>query len=178
MGAVSPSTAHGDELLLYVSGGSDERRTLFQVTVPAAPPGAELLEASIALRLESNADASLAARQLGLHLLVPLRAVSEANANWNRFGSNNGSASRWDTPGGDLGALVTQADIAAGTSSGTVRFDVTEAVRSVLDVNASVYGIVVLELGVAPAAPAELAFTSREGNASTSPALLLRYCEP
>jgi hypothetical protein len=178
IGAAESSATHGGEKLLYVSGGADERRALFELTVPAAPAGVELLEAVVELTLESNADTTKAARQLGLHLLMPLRAVDELNANWERFGRNNGVANRWDTKGGDLSELVTQTDIPAETSSGVVQFDVTEALRSALSSEPTVYGIVVLERGPVPTAPAALAFTSREGNASRSAALLIRYCPP
>jgi hypothetical protein len=177
IGASEPTTNHGGEHLLQVSGGADERRALFALTVPAAAPGQRLLRAEILLELESNADATLAPRQLGLHLQTPLRAVSEGKATWVQWGTNK-NKDVWDTAGGDLSELVTSTDIPAGTSRGVVRFDVTAAVASVLGPQPSLYGLVVLELGAAPPAPAALAFTSREGNDSVSAALRLRYCQP
>ncbi len=174
IGSADEGANHGGDDVLYVSGGSDERRALFAITLPAAPAGAVLLSAAILLDLESNADASQVARQLVLRLVAP-RAVREDKANWTHFAQGN---NRWDTPGGDLGEPVSEAEVPAGTSSGQVRFDVTEAVRGALTSSSSLRGIAVLETGQAPSPPAELAFTSREGNASGSPRLSLRYCQP
>lgn len=176
VGSLAPSANHGGEGLLYVSGGADERRSLFALELPAALPGAVLLRAEVVLRLESNADASQAARRLGLRALTPPRAVREDKASWTHFAQGNNNT--WATAGGDLGELVSEAELAPGTSSGAVRFDVTEAVRALLTSEPKTYGVAVLELGSAPAPPAELAFTSREGNASESPLLLLSYCQP
>lgn len=179
IGSADESANHGSESALHVNGVPDERRAMFSVTVPAAPAGSVLLKAEIALNLASNADASRAARQLGLYLQTPLRAVVEGKATWLQYGANK-NKDVWATPGGDLSERVTTTDIPAGTTSGMVRFDVTEAVRSVLGASPQVYGIVILEEGPAPAAPAELAFTSFNGEDSVSPApsLLLRYCQP
>lgn len=177
IGASEPTANHGGGRLLQVSGGTDERRAMFALTVPAAATGQRLLRAEILLELESNDDATRSARQLGLHLQAPLRAVVEGKATWLQWGGNK-NKDVWLTAGGDLGELVTRTDIAAGTSRGVVRFDVTEAVARVLGPQPSLHGLVVLELGAAPPAPAALAFTAREGNEAMSAALRLRYCQP
>ncbi|RYZ10180.1 MAG: DNRLRE domain-containing protein [Myxococcales bacterium] len=179
IGSAQYDANHGKEGVLRVSGGADERRALFELTVPAAPAGSSLLSAEVVLSLESNADASLSARRLGLYLQAPLRPVVETKATWLQYGSSK-TQDAWEDAGGDLSEVVTVTDIPPGTASGLVRFDVTDIVRSALRASPQVYGIVILEEGDAPAAPAELAFTSREGNASLSPApgLRLRYCQP
>ncbi|MDF3067592.1 MAG: hypothetical protein K0R38_3193 [Polyangiaceae bacterium] len=176
MGSAQPSLNHGKENVLYVSSsGSDERRTLFEIILPVAPADAVLLRAEIVLGFESNADASRAARQLGLYLLDPPRAVVEDKATWEQYGAHK-NKDTWDISGGDLSELVTRTDIPAGTSSGLVRFDVTEWVSTA---ETSVHGIVILEQSLPPPAPAALAFTSLESNASVSPApsLRLSYCQ-
>lgn len=178
VGSVAPSTNHGDEPLLYVSGGTDERRALFVLTVPAAPAGAKLLRAEIVLSLESNADSSRTTRKLSLSLLQPPRTMREDKVTWTHFAQGNNNT--WDVPGGDLGEPVAERTLPPGTTSGLVGFDVTAAVLSVLSSSASTHGVAVLETGAAPPAPAQLAFTSRESNASGSPApeLRLSYCPP
>jgi hypothetical protein len=173
IGAGQATVNHGSELILSVNGGSDERRALFAVTIPVAPEGTVLLSAEVALQLEANADEGKAARRLGLFLLQPL-AVDESEANWRRYAKGN---ARWNSEGGDLGEQISEMTVPAGTSSGLVRFDVTERVRAVLGAAASSYVLVLLELGTPLTAPSALTFTSREGNASRAPSLLLSYCE-
>jgi hypothetical protein len=53
--------------------------------------------------------------------------------------------------------------------------DLTSALVAVYSESISL-SLIVLEVGPAPADPAELALTSREGDASAAPELVLEYC--
>jgi hypothetical protein len=145
-----------------------------EVTLPAAPAGAVLLRATFVVHLQANADVGLVRRELRLHQLQ--QQVIEGRANWNNF--NNGSKGGWVTPGGDFGPVVAQTPVLAGTSVGTLNFNVTSVVRSAFMATPVPLSLILLESGAPPAAPAELAFTSSEGDASGVPTLILEYCEP
>jgi hypothetical protein len=172
--AAKPTIAHGNDDVLSVVGGGQERRALLEVTLPAAMADALLVKATLALHLQANADVGLAARQLSLHQLE--HAVIEARATWNKW--DNGAKGNWRALGGDFGAAVAQAQVPAGTTNSTLTFDVTEVVGSTLAPTAIPLSLILLETGAPPAAAAELAFTSREGDASGAPTLILEYCEP
>jgi hypothetical protein len=173
IGSAKPNQEHEGEALVYVAGSpDDERRTLLGLALPAAPEGAVLLKAELVLVLVSNADVSKGARRLALRLLE--HVPDPPTTSWNRYTMTT----KWTNPGGDLGALVAETQLVAGTTSGRVAFEVTEATRAALQPTAQVVPVVILESdSAAPSAPAELAFTSLEGNASGS-ALELTYCEP
>ena len=176
IGSAAPSANHGDESLLYVCGGSDERRALFALTIPAALAGARLLRAEIVLSLESNADASKAVRKLALWRLQSL-AVREDKVTWTHFTQGNNT---WTTPGGDLEELLAERTLPPGTTSGLVGFDVLGKLPAGPPSSAITYEIAVLETGAAPPAPAQMAFTSRQSNVAgwVAPELRLSYCPP
>lgn len=164
-----PRTSFVADNSLFVRGVPDERRALLQLTLPAAS-GDALIEASLTLRLKTNADAGKSARVLGLHQLT--REIG-ADTSWRNY-----SNKKWDLAGGDFGDEVARATLPAATSEDRLAFDVTALVRDVSTSSSSVLSMVILEIGPAPALPSDLAFTSIEGNASRAPALLLSYCEP
>ena len=85
--AAKPTLSHGNDDVLSVVGGGQERRALLEVTLPAAQAGAVLLKATLVLHLQANADVSLARRQL--RLLQLEQRVIEGRATWNKF--DNGS---------------------------------------------------------------------------------------
>lgn len=172
--AAKPSTGHGNDQQLFIIGGGQERRALLEVTLPAALAGAVLLKATFALRLETNANVGMVERRLQVRQLS--QAVDEGRTNWNNWG--NGSNRKWLTPGGDFGPVLGSTRIPAGTANGPVTFDVTVPVRQAFAADPVVLSFIVMENGAPPAAPAELAFTSSEGDASSVPALTIQYCEP
>ena len=172
--AAKPSTGHGSDKLLSVVGGGQERRALLQVMLPAAVAGAVPFRASLVVHLQANADVDLAKRKLRVYVLA--QQVNENRATWDNW--SNGNKGKWLMPGGDFGLTYAQTALRAGTAAGTLAFDVTEAVRSALMATPIPLSLILLETSGPPAAPAELAFTSREGDASGIPALILQFCEP
>lgn len=173
--AAKPNAGHGNDKLLSVVGGAAEARALFQVTLPALAPGTVLLKATLALHLATNADVGLVKRELRVHRLG--QEISETRTTWTNWGQ--GTTHAWTTPGGDFGPMLARAAIPAGTSNGAVTFELTAAVQTAVSPQAVPLALIVVEDSVPPAAPAELAFTSREGDASSGPpALILAYCPP
>jgi hypothetical protein len=172
--AKSPNSTHGSDAQLSVLGGGSERRALLGFVLPAAPAGALLLGATLHLRLESNADVTHAARSLAVNEL--LREASPARATWLNYGS--GASRRWTLAGGDFGAALTLTPLPAEKAAGPVVFDVTELARSAFAAQSPALGLIVREVGLVPSAPAELAFTSSEGDASSTPSLVIEYCLP
>lgn len=172
--AAKPNTGHGDDKQLFIIGGGQERRALFELTLPAAPAGAILLNATFTLRLEANANVGLAERRLQVRQLS--QAISEDRTNWTNWG--NGSSRKWLIPGGDIGPVLASARLPVGTANGSLTFDVTVPVGQAFAADPVTLSFLVMENGAPPAAPAELAFTSREGDASGVPTLTLQYCEP
>jgi len=171
-----PGTSHGDDPQLFVMGGNAEERALLSFTLPAPPSGTVLRRASLRLRLESNADFSLSPR----HLIVCdlTRGFNEARASWSNY--DKGGSAQWATAGGggDIGGELAAAMLANGTSSGSVTFDVTQALASLTITDAFPLPLIVLDkTNPARPAPAELAFTSAQGAAAQRPALLLEYCD-
>ena len=171
--ASNPGAGNGSATTLSVVGGAAEHRALLSLSLPVPPPGAFLLRATLRLQLQTNADATLASRQLGLHRLQ--RQFVENRASWTNW--SNGQPGKWSEPGGDFGELQAQATVAPGTAAGPVEFDITPLVALEASTQPVPLSLIVLELGSAPAAPAALAFTSREGDAS-APVLLIDYCAP
>ena len=174
IGSGKPTNGHASDLTLSVAAGSDEHRALIAVTLPAAPAGTVLRRATLAFRLESNAEASLAARRLGLHRLT--QAFDASRTTWNNY--DNGASKRWMTPGGDFGIEVGHADLRPNTASGLVLFNVTLAVRAIAGADAIPLSLIVLESSPALPVPAELAFTSAKGDTADVPRLILQYCDP
>lgn len=172
--SAKPSTGHGSDHELSVVGGGQERRALLQVTLPAVLPGAVLLKATLVLHLQTNADVGLAERRLQVRLLE--QAVDESRSTWNNWG--NGSSRKWLVPGGDFGSVLATDNVPAGTATPLVSFNVTATVRQAFAAQPVGLPFIVMENGVPPDAPAELAFTSSEGDAAGVPALILQYCEP
>jgi hypothetical protein len=171
--ALKPNATHGSDKTLSVVGGGQERRALLQLALPTVPTGAVLLRARLALHLESNADVGLALRRLSVHQLE--QEVIEGRASWSHW--NNGNRT-WAMPGGDFGSVLAQADVPAGVSDAALTFDVTVPVQQALAAKLADLPFIVLETSAPPPAPAGLAFTAMEGNASGIPALILEYCEP
>jgi hypothetical protein len=165
----NPRQSFVTDTSLLVRGVPNERRALLQLTLPAASDGA-LKQASLTLHLETNPDASQRVRVLGLHQLSQ-EVGSETT--WRTY-----SNKKWEVAGGDFGAEVARATLPAATVDGPLSFDVTELVRETTTTSSTTLSMVILEIDPAPALPSELAFTSLEGNASESPALLLSYCDP
>jgi len=160
-----------DDVALSVVRAPDERRALLQLELPAVDGAAELVGASLTLHLESNADVAAGARQLAVHLLeLPI----DAKASWVNATKNT----KWTTEGGDFAAELASLTLPPGSTDATLTFDVTALLRSSLTAAPVTVGLVVLEIGAAPPPPAELAFTSSEGDASKSPRLVLTYCQP
>jgi hypothetical protein len=171
--AAKPSSGHGNEKTLSVVAGTDEHRALLGFTLPAVPAGKVLNRASLALHLETDADVNLTARRLGLHLLA--QAVNESKATWMNY--DNGTKGRWATFGGDYGPELSAVTVKAGESSGSVTFKVTDPIRTIIGGASIPLWLIVLEKSSPPPAPAELAFTSSEGDALGIPALILDYCD-
>lgn len=155
---------------LLVEGAPRERRVLLQLALPAANSDAELIEAALLLTLGDNADVTRSARLLGLHQLT--REVGPSTS-WRSY-----SNKKWDTAGGDFGPELTRTSLLAGQTSSEVVFEITELIRSLESAASTTLSMVILEIGAAPAAPAQLAFVSMEGDASKAPLLRLSYCEP
>lgn len=172
--AAKPSTNHVSDKQIYVTGGAAERRLLLAFDLPAVSAGAKLNSAILQLKLQSNADATLVSRLLELHVVT--QAVNDAQATWLNFGK--GGARKWTVPGGDFGPVEAAQTVKAGISAGQVRFDVSQVVRPLLKNKSVPLDLLVAEGGIAPAAPAELAFVSLEGDAAAYPALTLDTCEP
>jgi hypothetical protein len=135
--------------------------------------GAELLEASLVPSLEANADVNREPRSLTVHLLA--HPVEEQRVTWLDWSNGN---RHWDAQGADFGLALATATLPAGTEAGQVRFDVTARVRDALQTGTTSLPFIVLEKSAPPPAPAELAFSSREGDALQAPALSLAYCAP
>lgn len=180
IGEANPGDKHEGEPLVYVSASADdERRTLLALEVPGTPGGAVLSKAELVMPLVSNADASKSPRSLALRLVGPHEAANTPDpkqVTWTNYDS--GAKRVWYAPGIELGAVVAEAQIGTGTTSGRVTFEITQATRGVLKPTAQTVPVILVESGSAPSAPAALAFTSLEGNASGSAALELTYCEP
>jgi hypothetical protein len=172
--AAKPMTGHGADEVLSVVGGGQPRRALLEVTLPAPGASAVLLSATFELHVTANADTGLPRRQLRLYRLE--HPVLEGRATWNKW--NNGSDGDWTKLGGDFGAAVAEATLPAGAAESTLTFDVTELVRSTFVTTPVPLSLILLEISAPPPAPAELAFTSREGDASRVPKLILEFCEP
>ncbi len=173
IGSAKVSSTHGSEKILDVTAtAGDERRALIALTVPQMLLGAELRRAVLRLHLESNADAGKAVRRLGVHQLTS--PFEEGRATW----LDNVKKGQWTNEGGDFGSQLGSARIAAGTSSGNVDFNLTSTIEQILGPTPIPLSLIVLESTAARPAPAELAFTATEGNASEIPELLLTYCDP
>lgn len=168
-----PNALHGNDKMLSVIAGGEERRALLQAALPAIPEGAVVLHATLALHLESNADARRAMRRLAVRLLA--QEVVETRASWLNW---NNAGRTWNMEGGDFGPVLATATVPAGVAEGTVGFDVTVPVEEAVSDGTSTLPFIVLETSAVPPAPAELAFTSKEGNASNIPQLIVDYCEP
>lgn len=164
---------HGEDALLYVVNGAQERRAMFQLNVPRPEVGATLLSATFSVQLASNADSSKAERRLGLHPLT--RLLSESKTTWKDYTQGN---KEWDTAGGDFGLRWATVTVPAETAQATLTFDVTSEVRKLQSTSALELAMVLLEIDPAPTGPAQLAITAMEGNASQSATLTLTYCEP
>lgn len=173
IGSAKPGTGHANDTQLFVDTGADERRMLLWIDLPAAPDGASLVRATLTFHLEANADVTLAQRRLGLHLLS--ESFVESRTTWTNF--SNGANNKWATPGGDYGALLARATLPAGTSTGPLSFDVTEPLAMAYAATLVPLPLIIREIGVLPPAPAVLAFTSAEGDAS-QPSLVIEYCLP
>ena len=173
IGSARPSNNHGSDKVLSVAAGTDEHRLLVALTLPPAVTGAVLRSALLRFHLESNADVALARRDLGLHQLS--QALIENHATWDNY--DNGGGSKWAKPGGDFGPELARLSILAGKASGDFDFDVTNIVNKLTRAAPIPLSLIALERTDRPA-PAELDFTSTEGNASQIPQLLLVYCDP
>jgi hypothetical protein len=172
--AAKSGASHANDAELSVVGGTTgERRALLQVMLPAVPAGKVLNQASLVLHLLVNADATGKVRSLGLHQLQ--QEVVESRATWTNYA--NGNAGKWLTPGGDFGPELSTAAVRAGMANGTVTFFITAPVRKIMGATAIPLPVIVLEKGLPPPAPAALAFTSSEGDASSIPALILEFCD-
>jgi hypothetical protein len=169
-----PSNTHGtDKHLSLVGGAGVEQRVLLVLSLPVRPAGVELVKATLLINVEGNADASLSARQLGLH---PLTQAFNANrATWVNY--DNGGSKKWTTAGGDFAAEVATATLASSSATGVLSFDLTAAVEMASGSQPVPLPVIILESGNVPMAPAELAFGSAEGDAS-GPSLVLEYCQP
>jgi hypothetical protein len=171
--AAKPNAVHGNDKALSVVSGGQERRALLQLALPAVPMGAVLLRARLALHLESNLGPGLAARELAVHLLE--QEVIEARASWNNWGT---AGKTWTNLGGDFGPALSGSSVAAGVSEANLTFNVTKTVAEALSAQAPGLPFIIVETSAPPPGPAELAFTSREGDASGAPLLIVDYCEP
>jgi hypothetical protein len=170
-----PGSTHGQDALLSLVGAPGaEERLLLVLPVPARPDGVVLLRATLQLTVEVNEDASLAERQLSLHLLT--QDYVEDKASWTNY--SNGASKKWAALGGDFApAAAADATFASSTSTGPLNFDVTAAVEQALGATAVPLSVIILESGIVPAAPAKLAFASAEGDA-TGPSLVVEFCPP
>lgn len=173
IGSAKPDNNHGSDKMLSVVAGTDEHRALIALTLPQALAGLQFHRALLRFHLESNADAGLASRRLAVHRLS--QSLDEGRATWNVFGKKTDV---WQTPGGDFGGAWDSATVPAGTATGNIDFDVTASVAKLLGATAIPLSLLVRETSAARPGPAELAFTSTEGNASQLPELSLEYCEP
>jgi hypothetical protein len=171
--AARPTTTHGNDKQLLLVGGGEARRALLQVVLPAASEGAWLIKATLTLNLETNADSKLSQRSFSVHELE--QPFVENRATWLNF--NSGNTNTWKNAGGDFGPALARAALAQGTMSGAVSFDLTMALRVVFSSQAVPLSLIMLEDGTAPTAPAELAFTATEGDAS-DPTLVVDFCAP
>lgn len=169
--AAKPKIGHGNDRTLSVGGGAAERRALIAFTLPALADGAALIKGTLTLHLESNEDAMLAPRRLGLHLLE--QQFVEDQVSW----TNWAKMSEWSNMGGDFGPILSRARLPAGTSEGSAVFDVTEPFRLLISSQAAPLSLIIVEVGTAPDAPAALTFTSSEG-ATSLPTVVLDYCPP
>lgn len=172
--AAQPSTGHGNDATLSIVSGGQEQRALFELTLPVAVAGAVMVKATLELHLETNADVGLVQRRLRVHPLA--QAVSESRATWNNW--SNGASRQWLLPGGDFGAALAETTLPAGSSDGALTFDLTGPIGKALGPQPVVMSFIVLESSASPPGPAELAFTSSEGDASRVPALSIEYCQP
>jgi hypothetical protein len=165
------SARHGEDAFLLVTGDpEDERRALVAFSLSGAPTRATLLRATVTLHLESNSDASRAARHLELSQLE--QSFDEGRTTWDNWSSGNGGA--WDSPGGDFGAAIASATIPALTTTATVSFDIT-ATLAAWSTTTVPLPLILREVGGTPTPPAELAFVSSERDALV-PELLMEYC--
>lgn len=172
--SAKPNMVHANDKALSVTAGAAERRALVSLTLPGAPAGATLERASLDLQLESNADATLVRRSFALHSLQ--RQFVEGQTSWNDW--SNEMDGEWDTPGGDFGEPFGNAELPAGTATGTLSFDVREALLSAFSTQSVPLSLIVVEAGLSPEAPAEVAFTSSEGDDSKRPSLVIEFCMP
>jgi len=171
--SAKPATAHGGDPTFWVVKGEEERRALLSFPLLQAPPGAVLVRAELRLHLESNADVTLTERHLEAYLLE--HVVNEARTTWNNYDS--GAANQWVTPGGDFGPAVAATIVPALIQDGPVTFDLTSALSELFSTDGVPLPLIVLEVGSSPTPPAELAFTSSEGDAlEATPQLFLEYC--
>jgi hypothetical protein len=166
------TSTHGEDQQLSVEAGATERRALLLVGLPSAVPGAWLIKGSLVLNLESNADKTFAERWLGLYVLS--KPFIEGKATWLKVGNGN---NEWASAGGDFGPLIAGAKLEAGRANGSLTFDVTKPLAEVYSTQPVPVGLIIIEVGGARPAPATLAFTSAEGDAS-KPTLVIEYCEP
>lgn len=169
--AEKPNARHGNDEQLLVVSGTPERRALFALTLPGAPPGSRLQRAAFVLRLEGNGAST--GRALALHRLK--QAFNEARASWRAYDDG----SQWDAFGGDFGPELASAEIPSGTTTGAVLFDVTEPVGSVLGSSSIPLALIVIETSAATAESMPLSFTSLDAgaNAAGAPSLRLVYCD-
>lgn len=173
--AADPSASRqGQQAVLALVGGAVERRLLLTFELPAVKAGKLVAQATLVLHLRSNADVTRAERRLRAYALA--QAFDETAASWESWGS--GSKRHWTTPGGDLADVLAEVSIGAGTASGDVSFDMTQATSRLASTQAIPLSLLVLEAGAVPTAPAELAFDSRESNASRPPVLAIELCDP
>lgn len=171
--AANPKATHGNDTWLSVVSGGQPRRALLQLVLPAVPAGAVVVRATLSLHLQSNADVDLAARQLTVHELA--QEVQETRATWEKWSNGNNS---WMTLGGDFGQVEAEASLPAGSSTAALSIDITTLVAGALAANVASLPLLVQESSAPPPGPADLAFTSSEGDASARPALSVEYCEP
>jgi hypothetical protein len=170
----TPGAGHGDDGVLHVVGGAEEQRALVQFSLPMRQAGTSLIRATVRLRLQANADVTLAERHLEMSQLE--QQVDSQRATWSNWG--NGASRRWQMAGGDFGLALASATIPAEVAGGWVSFDVTAAVEEALSPTSAVpFPLIVLEVGDPPTSPSALAFTSTEGDDSEDPELLIEYCE-
>lgn len=169
-----PNTNHVLDKQLFVVGGIEERRVLLSFDLPAVSSGSKLNSAILKLKLQSNADMTKVSRLLELHVVS--RAVNEVQATWLNW--EKGVMGKWTVPGGDFGPVEAAQSLKAGTTTGQVRFDVSQVVRPLLKTKSVPLDLLVAEGGIAPEVPAELAFMALEGDASGYPVLSLDTCEP
>ena len=171
--AAKPGANHGGDVMLSVVAGDAERRALLSFEAPALPAGRVLQSAVLSLYLASNADVTGAQRKLKLFNLQQDFAVGKVD--WNNYG--NGAPRKWAMPGGDYDKTLAVVALPAGKSSGLLPFDLTVALQKLAGAAAIPLSVIAIEVSSAPAAPAELAFVSSEGETSKRPALILELCD-